>query len=272
MYYPTVYKGNLSEIIQITDNVFQRIGNLYERDQCNTGIILGDKGILLVDLPEQIPEDEIIEEVETFFQRNVTGVVFTHAHGDHRKGIVTLKNRLLMAVSSKSCKEEIQSCHPDFSPEQWITVEHGERRCIDGVEFLFWIPGKMPAHSPWDLCINLVNEQIVFTGDFIVPTKYLYAHSSNWQNWSEELGNFHGTYKEQLLLMGHGYPVKADQMLPMLQEYVLLLGNISDKASAYELEQLLRTDMYSFMPEIKNALDFSDKTTVLRQIKEIQRI
>lgn len=244
-----VYSGNLSETIRISQRVYLRKGNLPVRDQCNTGIIHGKTGLILVDLPEQCPKEEILEEAELFWGKPVTHLLFTHAHGDHRKGLASLKRRNLTLVSSFAAQKEIQVCYPDLSVQNWMTPENGEELELDGVRFQFWIPQKLPAHSPWDMSICLQEEAIVFTGDFVVPPFYMYNYSGNEKNWCDALKHFRESYETKLLLMGHGDPAEGKDILPELIQYLTCLGEL------YESVQYLA--------------EKTDRDTVLRQLREI---
>ena len=99
--YETVWTGGMAETVRISGDVFLRMGNLPVRDQCNTGILVDEEGLVLVDLPAQEPDEEILEEAEVYFGKKVTHLMITHAHGDHRKGLATLHRRDLTVISSR---------------------------------------------------------------------------------------------------------------------------------------------------------------------------
>lgn len=272
MNFKTVYKGNMSVIIQINANVFCRIGNLPVRDQCNTGIVLGKHEIILIDLPEQNPDEEILKEVETYFHKKVTHIILTHAHGDHRNGLISVHRKDITLVTDIACKKEIESCFPDFCPESWKVVSTGDHLNIDGITFRFWVPKRLPAHSPWDMCITLPLENIAFTGDFVVPPNYLYAHSSNWKKWRKELSVFHQQNRNALLVMGHGYPCRQNQIVPVIEEYLLKLGKLSETFRFSQLNNFDEITNHELFPDLKKSVDITDMQTVQRQLKEIQQM
>ena len=86
-----VWEGNLARTVQLADRLYLRLGNLEVRDQCNVGIVEGENSLALIDYPEQSPDHEIIDEAESHLNKPVKTILFTHAHGDHRNGLATLR-------------------------------------------------------------------------------------------------------------------------------------------------------------------------------------
>ncbi len=72
------------EIIQIAENVYTASGY----DASNVTMIIGDDGVVLIDTGK-VPE--LIEEVYAEFRKitklPITGIIFTHGHGDHTQGV-----------------------------------------------------------------------------------------------------------------------------------------------------------------------------------------
>ena len=153
MPFETVQRGNLSRIIRINDTVYLRLGNLPIRDQCNTGILLTQTGIVLVDFPEQHPDDELIREIEDLFGKKITHIFFTHAHGDHRNGLSTLNREEIVLLASPSGEKELRRCYPALK-NPILALAHGQSIVIGGVSFSIQIPALLPAHSPWDMLMG----------------------------------------------------------------------------------------------------------------------
>lgn len=267
--YETVWTGGMAETVRISGDVFLRMGNLPVRDQCNTGILVDEEGLVLVDLPAQEPDEEILEEAEAYFGKKVTHLMITHAHGDHRKGLATLHRRDLTVISSRESREEIRNCYPSFEPENWITVKSGDVLTIHRRTCGFWIPERLPAHSPWDLCIRFPREDLVFTGDFIVPPFFLYTYSSSWRNWVQALGQFTRSHGESLLVTGHGLPERKEKLVPLLERYLSLLGEAAGVVCAGQLSRISREPEEKLPDCIREAIRLSDPDTVFRQIREI---
>lgn len=72
------------EIIQLADNVYTASGY----DASNITMIIGDDGVVLIDtgkVPELVVE--VYEEFRKITDKPITGIIFTHGHGDHTQGV-----------------------------------------------------------------------------------------------------------------------------------------------------------------------------------------
>ncbi|MFR9603578.1 MAG: alkyl/aryl-sulfatase [Rikenellaceae bacterium] len=72
------------EIIQLADNVYTASGY----DASNITMIIGDDGVVLIDtgkVPELI--EEVYAEFRKITDKPITGIIFTHGHGDHTQGV-----------------------------------------------------------------------------------------------------------------------------------------------------------------------------------------
>ena len=272
MAYEMIHSGNMSEILRISRRVCLRIGNLPVRDQCNTGIVLSDEGIVLIDYPEQHPDEEIIEEAEILFKKPVSHIIFTHAHGDHRNGLASLHRRGIRLLGGENAIREIESCYPSL-PLDRRAIHSGEGVEIGNVRFSFWLPLRLPAHSPWDTAVSLPDEDAVFTGDFLVPPDYLYFHSSDWRNWLWELQKFEEAVREKILLMGHGYPQTKDSGCRGTMQYIKLLTALSEVL--YEKRVTVLPERHLAVPDSAKPLfdalcSTTDPAAVRRQLIELQ--
>ena len=276
MSFKTIYTGNMSSIIQIKASFFLRLGNLPVRDQCNTGILISEDGIILVDFPEQHPSDEIISEVESLFQKKVTHIFFTHAHGDHRNGLSGLRRSDILLLASGEGAGEIRKCYPDLS-NPFRTFCSGDSITVGGISFHVVIPKRLPAHSPWDMLIFCDTYDILFTGDFLNPPDTLYFHSSNYKNWAEALAENWASFDGKLLIPGHGMPwtvQEARRSFSYISELGALFEALQKKGingdSVAGKEDLLR-----LFPEERERICSLERAAsgqhLLRQLREITR-
>lgn len=276
MFFKTIYTGNMSSIIQINDAAFLRLGNLPIRDQCNTGILLTKEGIVLIDFPQQQPPDEIISEAENLFQKKVTHIFFTHAHGDHRNGLSGLGRADILLLCSKECAQELKNCYPGLlNPIQ--TFRDGDSAAIGGITFHAAIPARLPAHSPWDMLIYCAEYRLLFTGDFLNPPDTLYFHSSNYRNWADALSGMWNSFNEKLLIPGHGMPWTAAEARVSFT-HITELGKIFEAlqrkgirgSSVAETEELFR-----ILPEERERIRSLEYAAtgphVLRQLREMEK-
>ncbi len=275
MSFETIWHGNLSRIVALGDRAFLRLGNLPVRDQCNVGILLASGGIVLIDYPEQHPDDEILREVETLFHKKVTHIVFTHAHGDHRNGLSSLTRNDIVLMASPAGAAEIRACCPELQNPVRI-LEDREQFRIGDLRFSIQIPRRLPAHSPWDMLIGCETENLLFTGDFLNPPDTLYFHSSNYLNWQAEMEVLLCQKQWKYLILGHGLPWTVKNGRLSL-DYLSALGKLFEALQQKGFVVTEKTDYPQLcrqLPELKEELTFLTETAgsahVLRQLKEIQ--
>lgn len=275
MLFQTVFHGNMSHIIQIRSDIFLRLGNLPIRDQCNTGIILTNRGILLVDFPAQQPKDEIISEVEALFCKKVTHLFLTHAHGDHCNGLSEMENEEILLLCSKETYKELRICYPLLNNP--IRVLH-DKECfqIENKHFFVQIPEQLPAHSPWDMLIQYCEANLLFTGDFLNPPDTLYFHSSYYRNWiCEARSMLKQTSDETILVPGHGMPwtpARAEVSLSHLTGLAKIYEKLLDKKiSGDSITQIEK--LYELLPDesdlIYSLTQAASDKHVIRQLREI---
>ncbi|MFR9619661.1 MAG: alkyl/aryl-sulfatase [Rikenellaceae bacterium] len=71
------------EIIRLADNVYTASGY----DASNITMIIGDDGVVLIDAGKFAHNSErVYEEFRKITDKPITGIIFTHGHGDHTQG------------------------------------------------------------------------------------------------------------------------------------------------------------------------------------------
>lgn len=72
------------EIIQLADNVYTASGY----DASNITMIIGDDGVVLIDAGKFTHNsEEVYAEFRKITDKPITGIIFTHGHGDHTQGV-----------------------------------------------------------------------------------------------------------------------------------------------------------------------------------------
>ncbi len=72
------------EIIQLADNVYTASGY----DASNITMIVGDDGVVLIDAGKFANNsEEVYREFRKITDKPITGIIFTHGHGDHTQGV-----------------------------------------------------------------------------------------------------------------------------------------------------------------------------------------
>lgn len=143
----------------------------------NTGVIVGDKGVIIVDAKTTPAAGKmIIDEVAKITPKPITHVILTHSDGDHVNGLASFPAGLTIIAQENNKKEQEAALKAggrgappaDRLPTQ-VTTKEKETMTIDGekVELLHWVP----AHTSGDLIVYLPAEKIVFTGDIVATNR-----------------------------------------------------------------------------------------------------
>ena len=139
----------------------------------NSGVIVGDKGVIVVDAKTTLAGGkELLEQISKITPKPVTAAILTHSDGDHANGLAAFPPGITIIAHENNKKEQQESLlmggpgspPPDHLPTQLVT-KNKEYLTLEGVKFetYHWAP----AHTSGDLVIFMPNEKIMFTGDII---------------------------------------------------------------------------------------------------------
>jgi cyclase len=143
----------------------------------NSGVIVGDKGVIVVDAKTTAAGGkELLENIAKITPKPVTTVILTHSDGDHVNGLASFPAGVKVIAQENDKKEQEKALAAggrgappaDHLPSQ-VVSKNKENLKIEGVKFelLHWAP----AHTSGDLIVYLPAEKIVFTGDIIAGGK-----------------------------------------------------------------------------------------------------
>ena len=139
----------------------------------NTGVIVGDKGVIVVDAKTTPAQGkELLEDIAKITPKPVTTVILTHSDGDHVNGLASFPAGITIIAQENNKKEQDaalaaggRGAPPAGHLPTKTVSKNKEDLKIEGekVEVLHWAP----AHTSGDLVVFLPSEKIVFTGDII---------------------------------------------------------------------------------------------------------
>jgi glyoxylase-like metal-dependent hydrolase (beta-lactamase superfamily II) len=178
-------KNNLSEeIVRINDTFFmiKPIGGVAG----NIGVLISDKGLVLVDDQWEIIEDLILETINSISKKDISFVINTHFHHDHvdgnkafgKKGIPIishenvrkrLKRKTTLYPNPKNNFIMVQDKHPDYALPS--TVYNSTMKIyIDNEEIQLSNFG--PGHTDGDTIVYFKNNNVIHAGDSFVTYGY----------------------------------------------------------------------------------------------------
>jgi cyclase len=210
--------------VKLTERVYVLLGPIQHANRLNQGyminstVIVGEKGVILVDSGGS---DEVGRHISTAVRqitdKPVTHVVNTHHHGDHYLGNVAFEGATF--ISSEMCRRMVlETGHewlgimerdigrklPGTKPvAAEVTYAEGKKAetLIHGVRVVFWVPRG--SHTVGDLVVHLPDDEVLIAGDVlvsqVVPT-LKDGFVKNWIHTLDELQAFDVRY----FVPGHG--------------------------------------------------------------------
>jgi glyoxylase-like metal-dependent hydrolase (beta-lactamase superfamily II) len=267
-----VYEGNLARVTKLYDDVYFRSGNLEVRDQCNCAFIVLGSRVALVDYTGQDPDEELIDEAEKITGKRVRYILLTHAHVDHVAGFRTLKRKDISLIATRQGIAQVKADGYPVPPVE-KAIDESQKLVLDGFEFSLERPSGV-AHSPWDLLIGIPRYKLLFTGDMVVPQKYMYFHSSFITGWIEAIDALQQRDWTHLA-MGHGF-VCDRGYLQDAGQYLRLLsaakGMLVSRSAPIDEKTVTRDSphLYPELREVVNGLlETTDAKNVARQINQL---
>lgn len=211
-------------IVRINDRVYALLGPIQHANKNNHGyminstVIVGDKGVILVDSggTHEVGR-HIAKAIRRITPKPVTHVINTHYHGDHYLGNSAFGGATI--ISSEKCRTMVIETgyewvglmeqlvgrrFPDTKPiAAGVTYQEGSKTeiVLHGIRLVFWIPKA--SHTVGDLIVYLPQDKVLVTGDVVVNGIVPVMQDASIKNWM-------GTLKEiqkldvNTLVPGHG--------------------------------------------------------------------
>lgn len=186
----------------------------------NTGIIIGDRGVIVIDAKTTpAAGKEVVDEVAKLTSKPITTVILTHSDADHVNGLVAFPQGLTI-IAHENDKMELEQALKDggrgapprdHMPTR-VVSKMRESDTVDGVNLT--LIHVAPAHTSGDLAVYLPDDGIVFTGDLVAttlpdPLIHLQKHGTS-QGWIDFVSAL-VKLDADTYVPGHGEPqTKAD--------------------------------------------------------------
>jgi glyoxylase-like metal-dependent hydrolase (beta-lactamase superfamily II) len=192
------------KVQKINDRVYAMLGPHDPPNRENGGymnnnlVIIGDKGVILVDAGSHKDVAEHIDKaIKTVTQKPITHVLITHHHSDHHLGLSYFKGAQVIASSvcakqienngrgmvkwmERNTGKNLRNTSP-VVPHKTIAPKSRESMEIDGVR-LELITTKT-AHTDGDMLVWLPDDGVLASGDILVHTINPSFRDGNLKNW-----------------------------------------------------------------------------------------
>lgn len=220
------------QTIKINARVYALLGPVQHANRINQGyminttVIVGDKGVILVDSggSDEVGR-HIAAAVRRITDKPVTHVVNTHHHGDHYLGNAAFPGAIL--ISSEQCRLAVLE-----SGQEWLAImeraigrklpgtkplaaaiiyPEGARTqaFIHGVRLVFWVPAG--SHTAGDLLVLLPDDKVLVAGDVLVNGIVPTLQDGFVKNWIRTLGDIEALDVAHFV-PGHGALMGAEEV------------------------------------------------------------
>ena len=211
-------------MLKINERVYVLLGPIQHANKINQGymvnstVIVGDKGVILVDSggSDEVGR-HIASAVRRITDKPVTHVVNTHHHGDHYLGNAAFEGATL--ISSEMCRKMVLETGHEWLDimerdighklsgtkplAAGVTYAEGTRTeaMIHGVRLVFWVPKG--SHTIGDLMVHLPDDKVLITGDILVSGVVPTFQDGFVKNWIHTLDEMQ-TLGVEHFVPGHG--------------------------------------------------------------------
>jgi cyclase len=218
--------------VRINERVHVLLGPIQQANPLNRGyminstVIVGDKGVIVVDSGGSAEIGRhIAAAVRRITDKPVTHVVNTHHHGDHYLGNVAFEGATF--VSSEICRKLVRE-----TGGEWLAIMQGavgerlpgtrvitasvtypegsktETR-VHGVRMVFWVPRA--SHTAGDLLVHLPDDKVLIAGDVLVHRVVPTMQDGVVKNWIRTLEEMQGLGAAHFV-PGHGDLMTRDDV------------------------------------------------------------
>lgn len=227
-------------LVKITDRIYAYADtkNLCPANSfgANAGIIIGDKGILVVDALASAQEAQrFISDIRKVSDKPIRYVVDTHSHFDHTFGNAEFAALGTVIVAQDNCTENLRiSSQQVIEKAKDYGMSDEEAKAVKiaypnvtfaskthiglggvNVDLLF----IAPSHTGDSLMVSVPEEKVVFAGDILFTDFYPYMGDGDIQGWIKTLDHLM-TLDADRIIPGHG-PVSTKKDVAGMKEYLL---------------------------------------------------
>jgi phosphoglycerate dehydrogenase-like enzyme/glyoxylase-like metal-dependent hydrolase (beta-lactamase superfamily II) len=255
-----------NKVIQLAPDVyFMQTQTEPEFLGCNSGWVIFDDYVLVLDAGFPLSAKVVVEEVRKTTNKPIRYVFDTHYHGDHSFGNGVYVDLGATGVAHTLCIRDQRLKNAAGFQAMVESQEELPRRQVEGAKnkdatigfdsSMEFSDGKHrvvllhygQAHTPGDAVAYLPNEKILFTGDACVNGAFNYMGDGDSENWIKVLETLQ-QLDVKTVAPGHG-AVAGKELLETQKQWFVQLRNeiargIASGKSVAEIQQALDIPWY----------------------------
>lgn len=214
----------------------------------NAGFVVTDEGVVVLDaLGTPVLGEQLIAEIGKITDKPIRRVIVSHYHADHYYGLQAFKERGIEIwahqagqgiLASEEAEARLEQRRRDLFPfvdentvltpaDVWLD-DDGAEFTLGGVTMRVIYVG--PTHSPDDIVLHVVEDDIVFAGDLLFRGRVPFVGDANTREWLKALDRLL-EIDAKILIPGHGPVSKNPQVdLVMTRDYLRFLREAMGEA------------------------------------------
>lgn len=255
-------------LVRVTDRVYAYVDaenpGAANSFGANAGIIIGEKGIVVIDTLISAKEAQrFIRDVGKISDKPVKYVVNTHYHLDHSFGNAEFAKLGAAIVAHAKCRDEMRdkaagvlasAAGYGLTPEEMAGTEIAlpeltftDRLRLDLGDLAVELIYIAPSHSQGSLLVYLPQEKLVFAGDILFTDFHPFMGEGDIQGWQQNL-DFLTTLDADKIIPGHG-PISGKNDVADMRAYLAIFDKKARElaAGSDELEGIVK-EMKKFLP------------------------
>lgn len=186
----------------------------------NAGVVITDEGVVVLDaLGTPSLAYLLLSKIREITDKPVVKVVLTHYHADHIYGLQVFKEqgaeiiapsgaKIYLAADSAEARlaERRESLFPWVTESTYLVkpdryISDTTQFTLGGIDFVLTPLGS--THSDGDLTIEVVQENVLYSGDLIFEGRVPFVAGSDVKHWIKNLSKLDAK-KYKVIVPGHG--------------------------------------------------------------------
>ena len=232
----------------------------------NTGIVIGDDAVLVVDTLTSAKEAEgFAADIRKITDKPIRYVVNTHCHLDHVFGNNVFADMGARIISHVKCRDAViaygdkilenpaefglpvdfwdgtRTVAPDTAFEKEMIIDLG------GITVKLIYTG-FASHSPGSIIVHIPSEDVLFAGDILFTDFHPYMGDGDLDGWQKNLDFIHEMNVSHII-PGHG-PLSSNKDIEDMKAYLPIFDKKAKELSAGEKDlEKLTAAMLEVLPK-----------------------
>lgn len=224
--FPVPKLVKVNERVQVLLGPTQHANEQNQGYMINSTVIIGDKGVILVDSGGTDEVGQFIRnQIKKITRKPITHVINTHSHADHYLGNIAFPKATI--VSSEKCRESVVQTggewlqlmenmvgrkFPNTKPipaSMTYPALSKTEVTLNGVRMVLWVP--LASHTDSDLMVYLPDDKALIAGDILVNGIVPTMQDGIVKNWISVLEEIEAIDAD-VYVPGHGPLMKLSQV------------------------------------------------------------